>query len=154
MYFYLKLSNKSDDSKLKGITLFKNCKIPLILGEGKSEYYLDNRSENYWTDSEYTDEIVDCIKLIAKILPDARICYQSVEDEGSGESDVYCKLENDSIIYTCSTLWFEGTYYRIGEDGWCKQVVRQAIEWAEDEESPLTDIYDREVEIENGIITA
>ena len=152
MYFYLKLSNKSDDSKLKGITLFKNCKIPLILGEGKSEYYLDNRSENYWTDSEYTDEIVDCIKLIAKILPDARICYQSVEDEGSGESDVYCKLENDSIIYTCSTLWFEGTYYRIGEDGWCKQVVRQAIEWAEDEESPLTDIYDREVEIENGII--
>lgn len=135
MEFYLKLSKKEDDKKLKDIVLFedfgkehyKDCGAVLTLGVGKSEYYVSSREEFYIA---YADEIEEIFNRISTILPDVRMCYTSLEDEGSGESDIMLKMENDSKIYHCSTLWLEDDEAEIGDDTWCEQVKRQM----EDEE--------------------
>lgn len=131
MEFYIKLSSIEDDKKLSGIILFEEFGKTLTLGIGKSEY------THYFGDEYYVyrvDEIERAFNQISAILPNARICYDSGEDEGSGESDVMLKKENDPQIYHCSTLWCDdnddNTYGGIGSDAWCEQVICQS----EDEE--------------------
>lgn len=133
MEFYLKLANKEDDKKLEGMVLFSDFgkdyfsdyDSSLTLGEGKDEYYFRTEEEFY---VPYLGEMERVFARLAAILPDARICYASVEDDGTGESDVMLKMENDSTIYQCSTLWFEDDEPDIGDDEWCEAVIRQSEE--------------------------
>lgn len=133
MEFYLKLASVEDDEKLKGIVLFedfgkeyyRDCKATLTLGLGKREYYVSSNEEFY---IPYADEITEIFENISSILPDARMCYDSGCDDGSGESDVMLKKENDPEIYHCSTLWFEDGRAKIGSDKWCDRVIEQAAE--------------------------
>ena len=126
MEFYLKLASIEDDKKLKGIILFEDfakeyyadCKAVLTLGVGKDEYYVHSREEFYI----YYPKIDDIFEQISSLLPNARICYSTLEDEGSGESDNILKMENDSQIYSCSTLWED---FDICSDEWCQQVKSQ-----------------------------
>ena len=137
MEFYIKLARPEDDVKLKGITLFedfgkryyKDCGAILQLGTGKIEYYISSHEEFY---IGYTDEIEDIFEKIASILPDARMCYVSLQDEGTGESDTMLKMENDNNIYHCSTLWFPDEEYDIGTDEWCERVIQQEREEIEE----------------------
>ena len=124
MHFYLRLADVKDDAKLKGMVLFDK----LSLGQGQQEYHLVY-GEVY---EDYTYEVEKYIRAISKKVPTARICFDSYVDEGTGESDVYCKMENDPEVYHCSTLWFSKAHYSIGEDGWCERVKRQAAEDMED----------------------
>ena len=137
MEFYLKLAKKEDDEKLKGIVLFedyakeyyKDCKAVVTLGVGKDEYYVSSNEEFYvW----YSNEIEEVFNRLSDILPNARMCYASLEDEGTGESDILLKMENDSKIYWCSSLWFDDKEPNIGEDAWCERVKCRSEE--EDEE--------------------
>ena len=133
MEFYLKLANKQDDKKLEGIVLFedfgkefyKDCGAVLTLGVGKDEYYISSNEELY---IPYVYDIEKIFERISSILPNARICYVSFEDEGTGESDVMLKMENDSKIYHCGTLWFDSDYPDIGDDEWCDKVKEQTAE--------------------------
>lgn len=146
MEFYLKLMHEADDNKLNGITLFedfgkqyyKDCGAVLQLGQGKAEYYVSSHEEFYL---DYANEIEDVFNTIAKLVPDARICYVSLQDEGSGESDTMLKMENDDHIYHCSTLWFDETDYDIGTDEWCDRVIQQT----QDEMDELSE-YLQEIE--------
>ena len=124
MKFYLRLADVKDDSKLKGMVLFER----LSLGQGQKEYRLQY-GECY---QDFTYEVNKYIRTISKKLPTARICFDSGVDEGTGESDIYCKMENDPTIYNCSSLWFPEESYSIGEDGWCERVICQAEEEADE----------------------
>lgn len=140
MEFYLKLKRPEDDIKLQGIMLFedfgkkyyKDCGAVLQLGMGKTEYYISSNEEFYL---DYTYEIEHIFEKIALILPDARMCYISLQDEGSGESDTMLKMENDNTIYHCSTLWFPDEEYDIGTDEWCERVIQQEKEENDEMES-------------------
>ena len=137
MEFYLKLASIEDDKKLKGIVLFedygedypKKCCEPLILGKGCKEYYHTSDEEFYVC---YAYEMEKIINKISSILPNARICFTSLQDEGTGESDVFLKKENDPTIYNCSTIWEE---FEFGSDEWCEQaIIQYEEELAEQEE--------------------
>lgn len=136
MEFYLKLASIEDDKKLKGIVLFEDfakeyyedCEAVLTLGVGKDEYYVCSHEEFYI----YYPKIDDIFEQISSLLPNARICFTSLQDEGTGESDVFLKKENDPTIYNCSTIWEE---LEFGSDEWCEQVIIQhEEELAEQEE--------------------
>lgn len=139
MEFYLKLANKEDDKKLKGITLFEDyneeyfchCCDPLVLGVGKEEYFHSSSEEYYLY---YADKIEKIFKKISSILPNARLCFISAEDDGTGESDVMLKKENDNTIYHCSAFWED---FDIGSDEWCEQVIMQHYEELEEEEEMM-----------------
>lgn len=132
MEFYLKLKNKSDDQKLKGMTLFEDLGEPLHLGTGKKEYKYFLVADYF----DYVQEIYDIIEEIGEILPTARICYQSAQHETAGGIDSMLKRENDNEIYI-SRDWgieyspnWDGSYDderkwdAIGSDEWCNLVVR------------------------------
>ena len=123
MYFYIKLASIEDDQKLEGIVLFEDSDNPLTLGEGAQEYWYDFDDECY---VDRVDEIEEIVEKIADILPNARICYVSMEDEGSGETDTILKKENNSQIYRCGALF--GKKFPFGSDEWCEQVIRQSEE--------------------------
>jgi hypothetical protein len=131
MTFCIKLKNKSDDKKLKGITLFEDLGRPLELGTGKKEYHYFLESEYF----HYIQEIYDIMEEIGEIVPNARICYQSDQHATAGGIDSMLKLENENKIYVAyewgieySSSW-DGEYDDeqewdiIGTDAWCNLVV-------------------------------
>lgn len=131
MEFYLKLKNKSDDKKLKGMILFEDLGEPLYLGTGKQEYKYFLIGDYF----DYVQEMYDIMEGIGEILPTARICYQSAQHETAGGIDSMLKKENDDKIYIAHEWGIEyspnwnGEYDDerkwdvIGSDEWCDLVV-------------------------------
>ena len=141
MQFYMKLASKKDNDKLKGIVLFEDFGKDyygekfgtLPLGTGKTTYKFDTYEEFV---IPYTYEMKDIFERISSILPNARLCYVSAVDDGTGEYYIMLKMENCPKIYACSTMWYDDD---IGSDSWCER----AIKVIEEEELLLERVNER-----------
>ena len=140
--FYLQLANAADDEKLKGLSF---CEVEF--GQGKDEYYVegDDDDESGEPNEALWNQATSLMDKIGELLPDARICYQSIESESTGETYIACKIENDPRCHCCSTLWEN---YEFGSDEWCAQVKKQAKKF-EDFEDGLIDPDDEDDEDED-----
>ena len=128
MLFVLRLEKESDNEKLKG--LFFNGEP---LDTGKTVCRISGDEDDEFSEPNY-DLYLTALKVmeeVGRLLPTARICYESIESEGTGESYLACKMENDPKIYECSTLWED---FDTGSDEWCEQVKMQSEEELPEEE--------------------